>query len=178
MRSIKIKNCDFVFSRKIDKYERRRDVSEAANEANNDSSSSGDNGENKTITVNITISSDGNDTVEKVTATIPTTTATTTTAAANTTRDTDETTATVDATKWTEIQRKVSKFNENDYYQLFVTAIILVASVTLVTKACIDTILIDFGVRCSLNCDMCDWMRGTSRFSLFFFLLILSFPLF
>lgn len=36
----------------------------------------------------------------------------------------------------------MSKFNENDYFQLFVTAIILVASVTLVTKASIDTIII------------------------------------
>lgn len=101
------------------------------NDATNDSLSSGDNDENKTITVNITISTDGNDTGEKVTATEP-----------STATETDETTAatapaTIDATKWTEIQRKVSKFNENDYFQLFVAAIILVASVTLVTKASI-----------------------------------------
>lgn len=121
----------FCFSQNIDKYERGQVKTGTASDATNDSLSSGDNDENKTITVNITISTDGNDTGEKVTVTDP-----------NTAAETDETTAatvpaTIDATKWTEIQRKVSKFNENDYFQLFVAAIILVASVTLVTKASI-----------------------------------------
>lgn len=145
-----------MFSYFIDKYECRKDATGTANDANNDSSSSGANEENKTITVKITISSDGNDTAEKVTATDQNTTTTSTTTTAN-----DETTAavaaapaTVDVTKWTEIQRKVSKFIENNYFQLFVTAIILVASVTLVTKASIDTILINFVGGVVVHCDV------------------------
>lgn len=123
----------FYISRKIDKYERRRVVKSgtATNDANADSSSSTEIDENKTITVNITISSDGNDTAEKVTVTHPNVTETDDMAAATTT---------IVATKWTEIQRKVSEFNENNYFQHFVTVIILVASVTLVTMASIDTI--------------------------------------
>lgn len=93
------------------------------------------------------MSSGGNDTVDKVTATNPKTATTTATDSdvATATAAAIGAPATIDATERTELQRIVSKFIENKYFQLFVTAIILVASVSLVTMASfIHTILIYF----------------------------------